>query len=80
MYEENDIDLCPVCGEGTLLHQNETRVATPAWRDFSVKVMMEYSVCDICMSEIANAEQMKRNKQRMDEAIENYLEQNNGEL
>lgn len=51
---------CPVCAEGWLHPQTETRRHHHVGHEGAV--LMRYSVCDACGSEVANAEQTRANK------------------
>ena len=70
-------DLCPICGEGSVILRSETRTTKPAWYDFEVRVKSEWAECDVCMSDFADAEIMKRNATYMREAIAAYLKEHN---
>ena len=54
---------CPVCGaKSSLLDMKEyTYVGLLPGESGDIKVETEYSVCNICESEIANPEQINRN-------------------
>ena len=51
-----DKEVCPVCGEGTLTEHLEKNNID------GIEVDMLFSTCDVCHSEVANAEQSRRNK------------------
>jgi len=67
-------ETCPVCGEGKLFDHTDTLTTTPHFYDFEVTIKTDYSVCNVCMSEIANAEQINRNAARMKAAIKEALD------
>ncbi len=51
---------CPICGEGVLTEQQDTNKVNVDDRE--VEVSFFYSVCNICGSEQANSNQLKKNK------------------
>lgn len=55
--------LCPVCAEGHLRPQTETRRYRHAGHEGAV--LMRYSVCEACGSEVADAAQTRANKAAM---------------
>lgn len=48
-------DVCPACGEGRLIDKIE----------YIGVVESRYSSCTVCFSDVANAEQIRLNKQSM---------------
>lgn len=68
LEQEIKIMLCPICEEGSL-----TKMSYPAPQEVDgeeTMVPVEYSVCDHCESEQADAEQSKKNKEAMKKAQE----------
>lgn len=52
---------CPVCGEGILYEQEEDN--TILYKGRELYVTCYYSICDVCGAELANEEQMRKNKE-----------------
>ena len=52
---------CPVCGEGTLYEQEEDNAILYKGRELYVTCY--YNICDVCGAELANEEQMQKNKE-----------------
>jgi HTH-type transcriptional regulator/antitoxin MqsA len=56
-------DICPICGEGHL--ERCTGKNTVEYKGQSTELDMQYSVCDACSSEQADAAQLRTNKRAM---------------
>lgn len=57
-----ELQVCPVCNENILTEQTDLNEVH--YRHHTTKLTLEYSFCPCC-GEIAAAEQVKRNQQRM---------------
>lgn len=55
--------ICPICGEGVL--HDHTDYENSEYNGVTKKTPLHYSVCSICGSEQANAEQVQTNKQAL---------------
>ena len=54
--------ICPICNQNHLLEKTDENEAH--YRNYTTKLKLEFSFCPDC-GEVADAEQIKRNQQRM---------------
>jgi len=58
-------ETCPVCDEGVLTEHIERATLRPRGFTKDIEVDMKYSTCDVCGSEISNAEQSRFNQRQV---------------